>query len=118
VWVYPSGVRHELVDGKPDLSAVSIDASSRGWCASAGKIWMHHRTAHATGQSAAPIGRWDPMWADESWTAPIVALFTEPGLVVGMTADGGIIEGRTTSGGRHSARAPTDSMLRRAGRGL
>jgi eukaryotic-like serine/threonine-protein kinase len=118
VWVYPSGVRHEFVEGKPDLSAVSIDASSRGWCASAGKIWMHHRTAHATGQSAPPIGRWDPMWADESWTAPIVALFTEPGLVVGMTADGGIIEGRTSGGGRHSSRAPTDSMLRRAGRGL
>ena len=118
VWVYPSGIRHEFVEGKPDLSSVSIDASSRGWCASAGRIWMHHRTAHATGMSAPPIGRWDIMWADDSWTAPIVALFTEPGLVVGMTADGGIIEGRTAAAGRPSNRAPTDSMLRRAGRGL
>ena len=113
VWVYPNGVRHEFVEGKPDLSAVSIDASSRGWCASAGKIWMHHRTAHVMGTEAPPIGRWDIMWADDAWTAPIVALFTEPGLVVGMTADGGIIEGRTGAAGRPSSRIQTDSMLRR-----
>ena len=34
----------------------------------------------------------------------IVALFTEPGLAVGMTADGGIIEGRTRTGRRTSQR--------------
>ncbi len=111
VWVYPNGLRHELVPGKPDLSAISIDASSRGWAASAGHIWMHHRTAHATGRVEPPLGQWDPMWQDESWTAPIVALFTEPGVVVGMTADGGIIEGRTSSARSPSGRPP-DSLRR------
>ncbi|NUP14243.1 MAG: serine/threonine protein kinase [Polyangiaceae bacterium] len=112
VWVYPNGVRHEFVSGKPDLSAAAIDASGRGWTASAGKIWMHHRTAHATGRVEPPLGQWDPMWQDEGWTAPIVALFTEPGVIVGMTADGGIIEGRTASGRTPSSRPPNDSMMR------
>lgn len=106
VWVYPNGIRHEQVPGKPDLSAVSIDASSRGWAASAGHIWMHHRTAHSTGRVEPPLGQWDLMWQEETWTAPIVALFTEPGVVVGMTADGGIIEGRTHSARTPSARPP------------
>lgn len=114
VWSYQTGVRHELVAGKPDLSAVSIDASSRGWCASAGKIWMHHRTAHVTNESEPPLGRWDLMWQDDAWTAPVVALFTEPGVVIGMTADGGIIEGRTGAAGRAPSKPPTDSMLRRS----
>ncbi|HTJ83313.1 MAG TPA: protein kinase [Polyangiaceae bacterium] len=100
VWCYAAGVRHEIVPGKPDLSAASIDASARGWCATAGSIYMHHRTAHVTGTSEPPLGRWDPMWHDDAWKVPIVALFTEPGIVVGMTADGGIIEGRTGAAGR------------------
>jgi hypothetical protein len=76
---------------------------------------MHHRTAHATGRVEPPLGQWDSMWQDESWTAPIVALFTEPGVVVGMTADGGIIEGRTASGRTPSSRPPHDSMMRKSG---
>jgi hypothetical protein len=113
VWVYPNGVRHEFVEGKPDLSAAAIDASGRGWAASAGRIWMHHRTAHATGRVEPPLGQWDVMWQDDSWTAPIVALFTEPGVVVGMTADGGIIEGRTTSSRSPSGFPPPDTSLRK-----
>ncbi|MFO0551093.1 MAG: serine/threonine-protein kinase [Polyangiaceae bacterium] len=114
VWAYPNGVRHEFVEGKPDLSAAAIDTSGRGWCAGAGRIWMHHRTAHATGRVEPPRGQWDLMWKDDTWTAPTVAVFTGPGVVVGMTADGGIIEGRTNSGNRLPSRPPTDSMLRRA----
>jgi serine/threonine protein kinase len=112
VWTYPAGVRHEIVTGKPDLSAASVEASGRGWCASAGSIWMHHRTAHATGRVEPPLGRWDLMWRDEGWQAPIVALFTEPGLVLGMTAEGGIIEGRHNAM-RPPSKPPTGSVLRR-----
>ena len=111
VWRYPDGVRHEVIEGRPDLSAATIDSSGRGWAAGAGAIWMHHRTTplHAVGSEpsgprSAPLGRWEPMWRDDTWTAPIVALFTEPGLAVGMTADGGIIEGRTRAGRRTSQR--------------
>ncbi|NUO53090.1 MAG: hypothetical protein HOV80_29940 [Polyangiaceae bacterium] len=43
---------------------------------------------------------------------PIVALFTEPGLVLAMTADGGIMEGRHTAM-RMPSKPPTDSMLRK-----
>ncbi len=74
---------------------------------------MHHRTAHATGRVEPPLGQWDVMWQDDSWTAPIVALFTEPGVVVGMTADGGIIEGRTTSSRSPSGFPPPDTSLRK-----
>ncbi|NUO53093.1 MAG: serine/threonine protein kinase [Polyangiaceae bacterium] len=112
VWTYPAGVRHEVVPGKPDLSAASVEASGRGWCASAGRIWMHHRTAHATGRVEPPLGRWDLMWQEDGWQAPIVALFTEPGLVLAMTADGGIMEGRHTAT-RMPSRPPTDRMLRK-----
>jgi hypothetical protein len=96
IWRYRQGMRHEMIGGKPDLSAATLDASGRGWAASAGAIWMHHRTVRAEDDDGEPpIGRWELMWRDETWTAPIVALFTEPGLAIGMTADGGIIEGRT-----------------------
>jgi len=47
------------------------------------------------------------MWHDEAWKVPIVALFTEPGIVVGMTADGGIIEGRTGFNARPLSRPPS-----------
>ncbi len=116
VWTYPAGVRHEVVTGKADLSAASVEVSGRGWCASAGSIWMHHRTAHSTGRVEPPIGRWDLMWRDEGWQAPIVALFTEPGLVMGVTADGGIIEGRHLAM-RPPSKPPTGSALRRTGAG-
>ncbi|MFO0613100.1 MAG: serine/threonine-protein kinase [Polyangiaceae bacterium] len=113
VWRYPDGVRHELIEGKPDLSAATIDSSGRGWAAGAGGIWMHHRTSplvsRAVGSSPSappqpPLGRWELMWRDDTWSAPIVALFTEPGVAIGMTADGGIIEGRTRAGRRPSQR--------------
>lgn len=120
VWSYPNGIRHEFVGGKPDLSAVAIDASGRGWVASAGNIWMHHRTAHVYSETEPPLGQWDPMWQDETWSAPIVALFTEPGIVIAMTADGGIIEGRTSTStsagtdGATSGKLPTGWTLRRS----
>jgi hypothetical protein len=68
---------------------------------------MHHRTSNVDeADREPPIGRWELMWSDDSWSAPIVALFTEPGVVIGMTADGGIIEGRTRSSRRASERPP------------
>ena len=106
IWRYRQGIRHERIDGKPDLSAATLDASGRGWAASAGAIWMHHKTAHVDDEHEAPLGRWELMWSDPAWTAPIVALFTEPGLAIGMTADGGIIEGRTRSWRRTASSPP------------
>jgi eukaryotic-like serine/threonine-protein kinase len=122
VWRYRQGIRHEQVPGKPDLSSITIDASGRGWAAGAGAIWMHHRTqgnpaVDTDEQNEAPLGRWEPMWRDDAWSAPIVALFTEPGLVIGMTADGGIIEGRTKSS-RFVEAPKVGSILRKTGRKL
>ena len=38
--------------------------------------------------------RWERVWDDPSWAAPIVSLWTDQRGVVAMTADGGVIEGR------------------------
>jgi hypothetical protein len=38
--------------------------------------------------------RWDCVWDEPRWTMPIVSLFADLGVVIGMTAEGGVIEGR------------------------
>ena len=92
VWLRDGAAVIEQVEPERDVSAAGLDALGRGWAAGAGRIWMYRG---ATGAGAQPRpGRWDPIWRDESWTAPIVSLFTALGNVIAMTADGGIIEGR------------------------
>jgi eukaryotic-like serine/threonine-protein kinase len=65
----------------------------RGFVAGPGRIWMHHTVVAPNGIQP-PVGRWECIYNDPSWTAPIVSLFTDLGIVIAMTADGGIIEGR------------------------
>lgn len=83
LWRDRSVMSQERVDDHEyDLSAAAVDVAGRGWVASAGRIWLRQGS------------RWSCTWADETWTAPIVSLFADVGVVLGMTADGGIVEGR------------------------
>jgi hypothetical protein len=83
---------HEHVDGAYDLSAAGVDAVGRAWTASAGRLWLRREIGAPTRGS--PSGRWDCIWSDATWHAPIVSIFNDVGVVIAMTADGGIIEGR------------------------
>ncbi len=78
----------EWIAGKPDLAAVVVDAAGACWAGAAGRIW--HRPKGDPGAS-----HWDCVWEQSGWTAPIVSMFADVGMVIGMTADGGMIEGRT-----------------------
>ena len=93
VWCHGPVLSTETIDGGHDLSAASLDAVGRGFAAGPGRIWMH-QTLVAPDGIQPPVGRWDCIYSDPSWTAPIVSLFTDLGTVIAMTADGGIIEGR------------------------
>ncbi|HNL54754.1 MAG TPA: hypothetical protein PKI36_10130, partial [Turneriella sp.] len=93
VWSHGPVLSTETIDGGHDLSASSVDAVGRGYAAGLGRIWMHQTLVPPT-EVQPPVGRWDCIYSDDSWTAPIVSLFTDLGTVIAMTADGGIIEGR------------------------
>ncbi|EYF04829.1 serine/threonine-protein kinase [Chondromyces apiculatus] len=95
LWLRGGAMVTEQVEAGADVSAVGVDAVGRGWAAGAGKIWRHREAAvgAATGSLQQP-GRWSCVWQDESFTAPVVSLFTDLGIVIAMAADGGIIEGR------------------------
>jgi serine/threonine protein kinase len=95
LWWRDKQVTMETISGAPNspaegfnLSAAGVDAVGRGWVAGAGKIWIY-RAGAGGGR-----GQWVPIWSDPSFTAPIISLFTDLGVVIAMTADGGIIEGR------------------------
>jgi eukaryotic-like serine/threonine-protein kinase len=92
IWRQGLLVTNEIVSGGHDLSASGIDAVGRGWAASAGKIWLR-RTATVSSR-AMTTARWDCIWDEPRWTMPIVSLFADLGVVIGMTAEGGVIEGR------------------------
>jgi len=92
IWRQGLLVTNETVSGGHDLSACGIDAVGRGWAASAGKIWLR-RTATVSAR-AMTTARWDCIWDEPRWTMPIVSLFADLGVVIGMTAEGGVIEGR------------------------
>jgi serine/threonine protein kinase len=78
----------EWVAGHADLSAVVVDASGACWAGAAGRIW--HRPPGGPGAAT-----WQCAWEDSSWTAPIVSMFADGGMVIGVTADGGMVEGRS-----------------------
>jgi serine/threonine protein kinase len=92
IWRQGGLVTNEIVSGGHDLSAAGIDAVGRGWAASAGKIWL--RRTVTTSARALSTARWDCIWDEPRWPMPIVSLFTDLGVVIGMTAEGGVIEGR------------------------
>ena len=92
IWRQGSLLTNEIVSGGHDLSASGIDAVGRGWAASAGKIWL--RRTVTTSARAMTTARWDCVWDEPRMTMPIVSLFADLGVVIGMTAEGGVIEGR------------------------
>jgi eukaryotic-like serine/threonine-protein kinase len=102
VWSHGGVLSTETIDGGHDLSAVSLDAVGRGFAAGPGRIWMHQTLVPSDGVQP-PVGRWELIYSDPSWTAPIVSLFTDLGTVIAMTADGGIITGRIQPGGEAAA---------------
>jgi hypothetical protein len=85
VWRDGAKASAENVGGAFDLSAAGVDAAGRGWAAAAGRIWLRSSRGRA---------KWTNVWEERDWTAPIVSLFAEVGVVMGVTADGGIVEGR------------------------
>ena len=93
VWSHGSILSTETIDGGYDLSSASLDPVGRGYAAGLGRIWAHQTIVAPDGVQP-PVGRWEPIYADPSWTAPIVSLFTDLGAVIAVTADGSIIEGR------------------------
>jgi serine/threonine protein kinase len=110
VWSHKGVLSTETIEGGHDLSAASLDAVGRGFAAGAGRIWMHHTIVAPNGVQP-PVGRWEQIYGDPSWTAPIVSLFTDLGIVIAMTADGGIIEGRVQPRGEPAR--PRDEPPRR-----
>lgn len=92
LWREGATTAHEIIDGRPDLSAVAIDPASRGWAGGAGAVWF--REPRADG------GSWRRVWEDRPTPdgrtpIPIVSLFCDSGVVVAIAADGGIVEGRS-----------------------
>jgi serine/threonine protein kinase len=102
VWSHGGVLSTETIDGGHDLSAASLDAVGRGFAAGPGRIWMHHTIVPSDGVQP-PVGRWELIYNDPSWTAPIVSLFTDLGTVIAMTADGGVIAGRIRPGAEEGA---------------
>lgn len=74
----------DFIDGSPDLSAVAVDVRGTAFVAATGRIWQRIRS-----------GTWRPIWTDQAWQVPIVSLFADVGVLVGVTADGGIVQGRS-----------------------
>lgn len=90
-WVVVAEAGHsraESLDRRFAVSAVAVDAAGRCWAASAGRIW--------TRRGGVRPG-WVLVWENKDWRTPMVSLFADVGVVIGMTADGGIVEGQLPS---------------------
>lgn len=74
-----------FVAGEPDLTASSVDILDREWVTSIGALWTRDPEFD-------PV--WRLAWKDLRWQTPFIAVMSDPGMVMAMTADGGIIEGR------------------------
>jgi len=72
-------------EGEPDLTAGAMDVLDREWVASLGRLWVRDPERDQ---------RWRAVWSDASFTAPLVSIMADAGMVVALAADGGIIEGR------------------------
>jgi eukaryotic-like serine/threonine-protein kinase len=85
-WMEGNELQHVTLPGAPDLSAAAIDISGRYWVGGAGSIWV--RPADE---------KWALAWRSPEWLSPIVSLFADIGVVIGLSADGGIVQGRPAS---------------------
>jgi serine/threonine protein kinase len=74
-----------VAEGAPDLTAGAMDVLDREWVASVGRLWVRDPQRSA---------EWRSVWSDASWSAPVISIMADAGMVVAMSADGGIIEGR------------------------
>jgi len=81
----------ENVGDDSDLSAVVVDTSGACWAGAAGKVWC--RLPTVSGQES----KWRCVWQDPAWRAPIVSMFADVDIVMGVTADGAILEARPTA---------------------
>jgi serine/threonine protein kinase len=74
-----------VAEGEPDLTAGAMDVLDREWVASLGRLWVRDpQREHG----------WRAVWSDPSWTAPLISIMADAGMVVALSADGGIVEGR------------------------
>lgn len=72
-------------DGEPDLTAAAMDVLDREWVSSLGRLWVRDPERDQ---------RWRAVWSDSAFSAPLVSIMADAGMVVALAADGGIIEGR------------------------
>jgi eukaryotic-like serine/threonine-protein kinase len=98
VHIDDSGVRGMQIEGAGDLASAAVDVAGMEWAGGAGQIW-----ARAAAQDAS----WQLVWQDSTWTAPLMSLFADVGIVLGLSVDGGVIEGRIE--GSIAAAAPRHS---------
>jgi eukaryotic-like serine/threonine-protein kinase len=81
-----AGVFTEKLTVDTAVSAVSVDPAGSAWAATPGAVWLREGVMeHAT---------WNPVWSNPQWRTPFVSLYTSPGHVLAVTADGAILEGR------------------------
>ena len=73
------------IDGAGDLASAAVDVAGMEWAGGAGQIWA---------RAAMQEGSWQLVWQDATWTAPLMSLFADVGIVMGLSVDGGVIEGR------------------------
>lgn len=90
LYIDETGTWVESIRDSRDLSAVVVDSWGTCWAGAAGKVWC--RAAAKPGVESS----WDCVWEDPAWQAPIVSMFADVDLVMGVTADGGIVEARPT----------------------
>jgi hypothetical protein len=62
-----------------------MDVLDREWVSSLGRLWVRDPERDQ---------RWRAVWTDTSFSAPLVSIMADAGMVVALSADGGIIEGR------------------------
>ena len=74
-----------IAEGEPDLTAGAMDVLDREWVASLGRLWVRDPQRDQA---------WRAVWSDSSWSAPLISIMADAGMVVALSADGGIIEGR------------------------
>lgn len=79
------GVGESRVEGAGDLASAAVDLAGTEWAGGAGQIWT---------RLASEAAQWQLVWRDPNWLAPVIGLFADVGMVMGLTVDGGVIEGR------------------------